>query len=575
LRSYTFPHILLLGLVCQGLLGCSDPSPTDEASRSIGSELSRRPKLVLQVTVDQLRGDLPTRFRDRLGPGGFRYLLEHGVHYVNAHYRHANTETAVGHATLVTGATPSAHGIVGNDWIDPATGSFLYNTEDDRHHVLGQEPRAHQGVSPRNLRSSTIGDELVISNAGRSRVFSVSGKDRGAILPGGHAGKAFWYSKSTGRFVTSSYYYDAYPSWVEAWNAQALVEAYRGKSWELMNEKSSYVAGEIDDRPFEADVLSLGRTFPHPYGDDEHLTLRLGLTPPVDELTLAFAKTLIRAERLGQSDATDFLAVSFSATDYIGHLYGPSSLESEDMILRLDRTLAALFRAVDEAVGLDNALIVLSADHGAPEAPEYMSELGVSAGRFAFDFFKNDDNPLSIAVERRFGHGNLIAGHSHPYLYLNEAKIHEEGLELEEVERFVARKAATVPGIFYALSRSEILDGRVANAPLQDMIRRNFSPGRSGNVHLIQDQYWFLHSTDEAAQMGIEALAAIHGSPWTYDTYVPIFFAGGGLQAQTVARRVAPSDIAPTIAAYLGIKYPSGSVGTPLAEVMAGADYRR
>jgi predicted AlkP superfamily pyrophosphatase or phosphodiesterase len=523
---------------------------------------------VVQITVDQLRGDLPMRYRDRLGPGGFRYLLEQGVHYANAHYRHANTETAVGHATLVTGADPSAHGIVGNDWINPATGSFVYNTEDDRHHILGQEPKAHQGVSPRNLLSTTIGDELVISNAGRSRVFSVSGKDRGAILPGGHGGKAFWYSKSTGHFVTSSYYYDAYPSWVEAWNATAPVETYRGKSWELLDEKSSYVAAELDDRPFEAEVLSLGRTFPHPYGDDKYLTLKVGLTPPVDELTLDFAKTLIHAEHLGQGDATDFLAVSFSATDYVGHLFGPSSLESEDMILRLDRTLAALFQAIDQAVGLDNALIVLCADHGGPEAPEHVREIGIPAGRFDFDYFKNNDNPLSQAVKKRFGRGDLIADHSHPYLYLNEAAIHHARLDVDEVERFIAREASKVPGIFYALSRSELLDGRVANSPLQDKIRRSFSPGRSGNVHLVPNHYWFLHSTDEAKKMGIPALAAIHGSPWAYDTYVPIFFAGSKLEPQTLSRRVAPTDIAPTIAAYLGIKYPSGSVGTPLAEVL-------
>jgi predicted AlkP superfamily pyrophosphatase or phosphodiesterase len=527
---------------------------------------------VVQITVDQLRGDLPMRYRDRLGPGGFRYLLEHGVHYANAHHRHANTETAVGHATLVTGADPSVHGIVGNDWIDAATGSFVYNTEDDRHHILGQEPKAHQGVSPRNLLSSTIGDELVISNAGRSRVFSVSGKDRGAILPGGHAGKAFWYSKSTGHFVTSSYYYDAYPIWVEAWNAAAPVETYRGKSWELLHEKSSYVAAELDDRPFEAEVLSLGRTFPHPYGDDEYLTLKVGLTPAVDELTLAFAKTLIREEHLGQGDATDFLAVSFSATDYVGHLFGPSSLESEDTVLRLDRTLAEFFRAIDGAVGLDNALIVGCADHGGPEAPERASEIGIPAGRFEFDYFKNKDNPLSQAVKKRFGRGDLIADHSHPYLYLKEAAIHEAGLDLAEVERFISREVSKLPGIFYALSRSEILDGRVGGAPLQDKIRRSFHHGRSGNVHLVPNHYWFLHSTDEAKKMGIPALAAIHGSPWVYDTYVPIFFAGGKLEPQTVSRRVSPTDIAPTIAAYLGIKAPSGSVGTPLAEVLDGAD---
>ncbi len=562
-----FAHFVAFALLAQALLACSLPPAREPAQRM---EAGRgQPKLVVQITVDQLRGDLPMRYRDRLGPGGFRYLLEEGIHYTNAHYRHANTETAVGHATLVTGADPAAHGIVGNDWIDPTTGAFVYNTEDARHHILGKEPKAHQGVSPMNLLASTIGDELVISNAGRSRVFSVSGKDRGAILPGGHAGKAFWYSKSAGHFVTSSYYYDAYPSWVEAWNAASPAEAYRGRSWELLHERSSYTAADLDDRPFEAAALGLGRTFPHPYGDDMYLTLKLGITPPVDELTLDFVRTLIREERLGQGDGTDFLAVSFSATDYIGHLFCPSSLESEDMILRLDRTLAALFQAIDQAVGLDNALLVLSADHGGPEAPEYARELGIAAGRFPFDYFKNNDNPLNQAVLGRFGRSDLIANHSHPYLYLNRAAIGQAGLDPAEVEQFIAREVANIPGIFYALSRSEIQGGRLASSPLQDKIRRSFSPGRSGDVHLVPDPYWFLHSTDEAHKMGLPGLAAIHGSPWAYDTYVPIFFAGAGLEPRTVSRRVSPTDIAPTIAAYLGIKYPSGSVGTPLAEVLA------
>jgi arylsulfatase A-like enzyme len=239
------------------------------------------------------------------------------------------------------------------------------------------------------------------------------------------------------------------------------------------------------------------------------------------------------------------------------------------MILRLDRVLAALFQSVDEAVGLENALIVLCADHGAPEAPEYASEVGIDAGRFPFDYFKKNDNPVSRAVEKRFGR-QLIADHSHPYLYLDENAIRAADLDLAEVERFVAREVMKVPGIFYAVSRSDILEGRLLTAPLHEKIRRNFSPGRSGNVHLVQNAYWFLHSTDEADKMGLPAIAAIHGSPWGYDTYVPIFFAGAGLLPRTVSRPVSPTDIAPTIAAYLNIKYPSGSVGTPLPEVFAG-----
>ncbi|OUR94341.1 hypothetical protein A9Q87_01465 [Flavobacteriales bacterium 34_180_T64] len=527
---------------------------------------SIRPKLVLQITVDQFRGDLPTRFLDRLGEGGLRYLIENGTYYSNAHYRHANTETAVGHATLFTGADPSRHGLVGNNWIDPSTGDVVYNTEDARYHIIGKDQKPHNGVSPNNILSTTIGDELVISNAGQSRVFSVSVKDRGAIIPGGHAGKAFWYSKSSGKFVTSTYYYDEYPQWAQDWNDSGPADQYRGKTWDLIQDPSTYYAKDLDDRPYEADFQPLGKTFPHQYGDDKYLYTRLSLSPAGDELTLDFAKTLMKNENVGHGVNTDFLAISFSSTDYIGHLFGPSSLETEDNILRLDRNLADLFSYVDKTVGLKNTLIVLSADHGAPEAPEYMTEIGMEAGRFDFTYFR-EQGPLNEILMERYGRDDLIATHSHPYLYLNMAAIAEAKLDLEEVENFIADEVMKIPGIAYAQTKSDLLEGRISNAPLQVQIRRNFHPVRSGNIHMIQEQYWFLHSTDEGQKMGLEGIAAIHGSPWAYDTYVPIFFAGNGIKAQTITRRVSPTDIAPTISNYLNIKFPSGSIGNPLKEV--------
>jgi predicted AlkP superfamily pyrophosphatase or phosphodiesterase len=286
-----------------------------------------------------------------------------------------------------------------------------------------------------------------------------------------------------------------------------------------------------------------------------------------DELTLNFAKTLIENEAVGQGNNTDFLAVSFSSTDYVGHLFGPSSLESEDNILRLDRNLAELFKFVDEKVGLDNTLIVLSSDHGAPEAPEYIEENGMETGRFDFTFFR-DEGPLNKVLMERFGRDDLIQIHSHPYLYLNLNAIAEAKLDIVEVENFIALEAMKIPGIIYAQTRNQLMSGNISNSPLQVQIRRNFHPVRSGNIHLVQDQYWFLHSTDEAQKMGLEGIAAIHGSPWTYDTYVPIFFAGNGIPAQIISRRVSPTDIAPTISNYLNIKFPSGSIGNPLQEVL-------
>jgi hypothetical protein len=452
-----FKGLLLIVTICFLADGLIPPASADD----------KNPKLVLHITVDQLRGDLPMRFKDRLGKGGFRYLLESGTHYNNAHYQHANTETAVGHATLATGADPSRHGIVANDWIDQDTGEFVYNTEDGRHHIIGSQPKPHEGVSPRNLLATTIGDELVVDSGGQSRVFSVSVKDRGAILPGGHVGKAFWFSKSSGRFVTSTYYYDDYPEWVKQWNAAKPADRYKGKTWDLLHDRSSYIAGNIDDRPSEAAFAELGRTFPHALGDGsaKYFYLILTLSPMGDELTLNFAKSLIENEKIGQGNATDYLAISFSSTDYIGHLFGPSSLETEDNILRLDQVLAELFQYVDQKIGLDETLVVLSADHGAPEAPEYMAEHGMETGRFPLDWFKKG-SPLSDALKKRFGRDDLVAVHSHPYLYLNLDAIADARLNMEEVERFVALEMMKVPGIAYAMTRSDLLAGRITESPV-------------------------------------------------------------------------------------------------------------
>jgi len=340
------------------------------------------PRLVLQITVDGLRGDLPARYAQHFGEGGFRYLVEEGLHYSNAHYQHANTETIVGHVSLATGAVPAGHGMVGNVWYDRDEGRLVYNIEDSRYRLLTegadidrateidptQKAASVDGRSPSAILASTFSDELAVHYNGKSKIFGVSVKDRGAVSLAGHAGKAFWFSKAKGEFVTSSYYYDAYPAWVSAWNAPKPAQAYAGKRWELLHDPFRYLFGESDDREYETDFPGYGRTFPHPYGtaDDPYLTTRLTLSPVGDELTLDFARALFEAEALGQDDIPDFLAISFSSTDYVGHIFGASSLESEDCLARLDRTLAELFSYVEEKVGLENTLIVLSADHGQP-----------------------------------------------------------------------------------------------------------------------------------------------------------------------------------------------------------------
>ena len=541
-------------------------------------EAGNPPRLVLQITVDALRGDLPGRFEHVLGDGGFRYLKTQGIDYVNAHYQHANTETIVGHVSLATGTVPAAHGMVGNVWFDRELERTIYNIEDARYHLLTagadvdrkteidptQKAAKVDGRSPAAILSSTFSDELAVHYGGKSRIFSVSVKDRGAVSLAGHAGKAFWFSKATGEFVTSNYYYDRYPQWVTAWNAKKAALAYAGKSWELSHPPSTYRFGDADDRAYETDFPGFGRTFPHPYGaaDDKYLTTRLTLGPAGDELTLDFAKTLLDNEPLGQDEVPDYLAVSFSSTDYVGHLFGASSLETEDNIARLDRTIADLLAYVDQRVGLANTLIVLSADHGQPEVPGHLHELGIEDAHY-FDTHALDRTPAITALKTRFGVGEeLIQSYSQPYVYLNRDLIREKGLDQGEVELAVAAELEKFDGVAAAVSSTALRTASLPDTLLMRSILRNFHPKRSGDIYLVFEPNVFINDFDGLV------VSSTHGSPWRYDTFVPVMFAGAGLQPQAVSRPVTPYDIAPTLAGYLGIKPPSAAIGSPLPEVL-------
>lgn len=537
----------------------------------------KQPKLILQITVDQLRGDLPTRYYDRLGAGGFLYLWENGVVYRNAHHAHANTETIVGHTTLATGAHPSIHGMVGNLWFDRESGFTTYNVEDPDFHLLTkdadvdadaeidptQRAASSEGRSPAAILVTTFADELRSNSGGNSKAIGVSIKDRGAISMAGHSGTAYWFSKASGEFVTSSYYRDAYPVWLIAWNEDKVVQSYAGTSWELLHEQKGYLFGDSDDREWETDVAGFGRVFPHSFGDgnSRYFTTWLTLSPAGDELALDFAKTALVEEQLGQNGVTDYLSISFSSTDYVGHVFGPSSLEAEDNILRLDRTLADLFVFVDHKVGLENTLIVLSADHGGPDAPGYLNSLGIPAG-----YVEPETWDREAAIERikeQFSvEGELIETYAHPYLYFSEDVKNGGHIDQEMLETAVAEELSKFPGVSLAVSSSALRHGNLPDTDLYRAVIRNFHPKRSGDVFIVFEPNWFINDFDGLV------VAATHGSPWQYDTYVPIVFAGAGLPAQVIDRKVYTVDIAPTLSAFISIKAPSGSVGTPLKEVL-------
>jgi hypothetical protein len=467
--------------------------------------------------------------------------------------------------------------MVANVWMNRETGEVGYAIEDAAYDMVGlkggvdkkseldptQAAAKSGGRSPRAILTSTFSDELAVATAGRAKIFGVSVKDRGAISLAGHAGKAFWFSKKTGEFVSSTYYYEQYPDWVKEWNEKRLADSYEGKSWELLQDRSKYVYRDTDDRPYETALPGYGRVFPHPFGkrDNKLFYTLLTLSPVGDELTLDYAKSLIENEQLGQDDVPDYLAISFSSTDYVSHFFGIASLESEDNMLRLDRTLADLFGYVDKKIGLKNILIVLSADHGAPEAPEYMASLGMDVNRLTPSTY--DVTPAVEALKKRFGIGKeLIKMYKHPYVYLDHNVIREKGLDRAEVERALAEELMKFDGIALAVSSSDLRSGRLPEASMIQQIRRNFHPKRSGDIYLVQEPYWFLYS-DESVP-----LCTIHGSPWRYDTYVPIIFAGAGVPAQQINRLVHPVDIASTLSAFVGAKPPSAAAGEPLLEVL-------
>jgi predicted AlkP superfamily pyrophosphatase or phosphodiesterase len=527
-----------------------------------GSNEEPKIKLVLTIVVDQFRADMIPRFQHRLGKGGFNYLIHNGAWYKETRYHYSNTITAVGHATIYTGGAPADHGIVGNYWLDKHTGKIIRCASGPSPSQPGE-----QVAGPYRLTGTTIGDELILASGNKSRVFSVSVKDRGAILPGGFLGKAFWYSSSTGQFITSDYYYpqNKQPQWLGNWNKRKPADSYKNRNWTLKDKnKNNYVYGDSDDREEEKTYnIPVGRTttFPHSLktfqGAKYYSQLRY--TPFVDRLTLEFAEHLVKAEKIAQKGHIDLLAVSFSATDYIGHAYGPNSLEYEDNLLHLDETLARLFKFIDQTVGLDHTLIVLTSDHGVDLIPEYRKRLGMPAARVDAALFKK---VIDSTLQKKYNTTESFTyGYRCPSIYLNLKTIEKLGLNIEEVETEAAKAVLTIDGIDAAVTRTDLLKNRVPDSRLIDGLKAVFHPKRSGNILVLQKPLHFLDYI-------LGGDSATHNTHYTYDSHVPLFFCGKTIKPQTIYRPVTPLDIAPTLSHLLNTATPSASSGIPLHEIL-------
>ncbi len=540
----------------------------------------KRPRLVLLIVVDQFRYDYLERFDDLFVKNGLKRLLRDGGSWTQANYDHMPTYTAPGHATMMTGAWPAETGIVGNDWPDRDSGKLVSSVTDTTSVLLGGA-EGETASSPRRLMASTLGDELRLQTNDRSKVIGVSSKDRSAILPAGrHANAAYWFNQRTGSMVSSNYYFNQLPAWVQSYNQTRPADKFYGQKWERLLPESEYLKRAGLDSPVWENIGNApGDTnaFPHTVtggapSPNTNFYLALDFTPYSNDMLLSFAQQAITNERLGEDDDTDVLSVSFSANDYVGHRYGPYSQEAMDITLRVDRSIAALLDFVNARVGLQNTLVAFTADHGVAPIPEHANALGLPGGRI-----KGEDvlRAMRLGISARYNPKNAQPDPTNDYvqkfgdrdgfyngnLYFNTAALKRDGINPEEIERVACEAAMTVPGIIRCFTRTQLQSGAIAPAdPVARRVSHGFYPRRSGEVIVVYEAFKYLDAI---------TIAATHGSPYSYDTHVPLIIMGGGITPGSYLQSATPADIAPTLAAVLGVQAPSNTVGRVLIEGIA------
>lgn len=542
-----------------------------EAALATGAqpaETTGPPRLVVVIVVDQLRADYLDRFGAHFGDGGFRLLLEEGASFPAARYAHASTSTCPGHAVVLTGSDGDVNGIIGNDWYDPKARREVYCAYDPDSPLVGG---VGEGRSPRNLIGNTVGDVLKSTHGARSRVISVSGKDRSAIMLGGHLAEGVYWMQDTS-FVTSSYYTDELPEWVRRFNGEGRVSAHIGTTWERLLPEEAYEALGPDDAVGEADEGGMGRAFPHPIGTrgravDAAFIDAFEHSPLQNEVLLDFAMRAVDEEALGQDDAPDILAIGLSSNDRVGHAFGPDSHEAMDVTVRTDRGLARLFEFLEARVGLDRTAIVLTADHGVAPLPERIAE--VAPSDVSYRVHPSVVKALvNEALETEYGSPPRgepwVLYHSDPLVYLNTEALEAHGIPVSEAERITAAALSGLDVVHAAYTRAELITMRADAASVP--VVRSFHPDRSGSVVYVARPNILID--DDPTGTG-------HGSPWTYDTQVPLLIYGAGVRPGTYYGPASVADIAPTLARLLGIVEPSGSVGRVLGDALDRRARRR
>ncbi|AFH49373.1 AP superfamily protein [Ignavibacterium album JCM 16511] len=516
-----------------------------------------KPKLVVGVVVDQMRFTDLYRYYHLYGEDGFKRIAEKGSNFTFAHYNYELTSTGPGHASIYTGTTPFFHGIIGNDFYDKKNKRMLNCVQDDSQTSVGTE-NSNGKKSPVNLIASTITDELKLFTNKKSKVISISIKDRGAILPGGHlADAAYWYDNKTGKFISSTYYMKQLPDWVSDFNSKKYPDAYLSDNWNLLLDKSVYEINSPDESPYEKDLFNEGKTsFPHSFknlkSDEKYNAFQF--TPLANQLVLDLAKEAIVNEKLGQNEYPDFLAISFSTPDLIAHEIGNYSYELMDIYLRIDRQIAELLNFLDQKIGKENYILFLTADHAAIETPAYLKENKMPVGGIGTNRVRDS---LMSYVKREFKSDEIIEKFSNRQVFLNYEFINRNGLDFSEVQKKIKNYLRETFYEIQTVVTREYLDTQVATRTTTNSILNGWNPSRSGDVvfNLLPGYL------DNFLEKG-----TTHGSAYSYDTHVPLIFYGWKIPAKEINKPVYVVDIAPTIANLLNINEPNACIGIPLIE---------
>lgn len=542
------------------------------ATAYVGQNKSHNPKtttttkakLTVIVVIDQFRADYLLRFKDLFGERGFKRLMKEGAYFTNANYAYSNTYTAVGHSTIATGSLPSIHGIIANKWFDPTVGKLVGASEDTKVTGVGTK----QTSSPNRLLTTTIGDQLRLSNNYQSKNIGISIKDRAAIfISGRQASAAYWFDDKSGKMCSSSYFMKELPEWVSKFNEQHIPDQYFQKNWDRKLPIEAYQISDKDDADYEDTWEGNTNSFPHIInGNSKEITpafyKQFSDSPFSSEMLLKFALTTIDNEKLGQGKYPDLLAVSFSAPDLAGHMFGPYSQEAQDMVVRIDEIIGKFLDELDRKVGLDNIVFTLTADHGVAPIPEYSETHSFSAGRI--NGFELKDK-MEQALETHFGElekDKYILSLVNHQFYLNETIIKKKQLKLAEVEEFLGKEALKTKGIANYFTRNQLMSGNIPNTDIGKRFMAGFNAERNGNVLLLVEPFVLI------AEANDEFHGTAHGTPYHYDTHVPIIMMGKQVKAGIYREACSPSDIAPTLATLLEIEPPSGSVGRILTEAL-------